>query len=106
MPVTTAHGEGRAEFADEAALVACDSSGHVALRYISNAGAVTQQFPANPNGSPQGITAVTNADGRHTIMMPHPERVYRAVQHSWRPDGWQEDGPWMRLFRNARHWLG
>lgn len=106
MPITMAHGEGRAEFVDVAALSTCDSSGLVALRYVDNAGAVTEQFPANPNGSPRGITAVTNADGRHTVMMPHPERVFRAVQHSWRPDGWQEDGPWMRLFRNARHWLG
>ncbi|HQQ62512.1 MAG TPA: phosphoribosylformylglycinamidine synthase [Pseudomonadales bacterium] len=105
MPITTAHGEGRAEFASAAALQTLDSSGLVALRYIDNGQRVTEQFPANPNGSPQGITAVTSRDGRHTIMMPHPERVYRAVQHSWRPDGWQEDGPWLRLFRNARAWI-
>ncbi len=105
MPITTAHGEGRAEFVDDAALSAFDASGQVAMRYIDNRGSVTEQFPANPNGSPRGITAVTNSDGRHTIMMPHPERVFRAVQHSWRPDGWQEDGPWLRLFRNARSWV-
>jgi phosphoribosylformylglycinamidine synthase len=105
MPITTAHGEGRAEFVDAAALQRLDASGQVALRYIDNSGSVTEIFPANPNGSPLGITAVTNQDGRHTIMMPHPERVYRAVQHSWQPEGWQEDGPWLRLFRNARAWV-
>jgi phosphoribosylformylglycinamidine synthase len=105
MPIIVAHGEGRAEFADVTALKNLDASGQVALRYIDNSGHVTETFPANPNGSPRGITAVTNSDGRHTIMMPHPERVIRAVQHSWHPDGWQEDGSWLRLFRNARHWL-
>ncbi|MCC7515961.1 MAG: phosphoribosylformylglycinamidine synthase subunit PurQ, partial [Pseudomonadales bacterium] len=105
MPVIVAHGEGRAEMADAVATQALHDSGLVALRYIDNTGQVTETFPANPNGSPQGITAVTNHDGRHTIMMPHPERVFRAVQHSWKPDGWQEDGPWLRLFRNARAWL-
>jgi phosphoribosylformylglycinamidine synthase len=105
MPITTAHGEGRAEFADNHALQILDASGQVAMRYIDNSGNVTEKFPANPNGSPLGITAVTNDDGRHTIMMPHPERVFRSVQHSWRPDGWQEEGPWLRLFRNARLWL-
>ena len=63
-------------------------------------------YPFNPNGAPLGIAGVTSADGRATIMMPHPERVFRAVQHSWHPDHWQEDGPWMRLFRNARVWAG
>ena len=105
MPITTAHGEGRAEFVDNHALQILDASGQVAMRYIDNSGSVTEKFPANPNGSPLGITAVTNDDGRHTIMMPHPERVFRSVQHSWRPDGWQEEGPWLRLFRNARLWL-
>jgi phosphoribosylformylglycinamidine synthase len=106
LPITTAHGEGRAEFVNDVALSAFDGAGQVAMRYVDNAGRVTETFPANPNGSPRGITAVTNHDGRHTIMMPHPERVFRAVQHSWRPAGWQEDGPWLRLFRNARYWLG
>ncbi len=106
MPVATAHGEGRAEFPDNKSLAQFDAAGQVALRYIDNSGGVTEHFPANPNGSPLGITGVTNQDGRHTLMMPHPERVFRSVQHSWRPDGWQEEGPWMRLFRNARHWIG
>jgi len=78
----------------------------VALRYVDNRGRVTTRYPYNPNGSEAGITGVTTRDGRVTIMMPHPERVFRAVQYSWRPDEWQEDGPWMRMFRNARRWLG
>lgn len=106
MPIIVAHGEGRAEFADVTALKDLDSSGQVAMRYIDNYGHMTENFPANPNGSPLGITAITNDDGRHTIMMPHPERVIRAVQHSWHPDGWQDNGSWMRLFSNARYWLG
>ncbi|MEZ5493901.1 MAG: phosphoribosylformylglycinamidine synthase [Pseudomonadales bacterium] len=105
MPIIVAHGEGRAEFEDVTALKNLDGSGQVALRYIDNYGHVTETFPANPNGSPRGITAVTNSDGRHTIMMPHPERVIRAVQHSWHPDAWQENGSWLRLFSNARAWI-
>ncbi|MDH5265146.1 MAG: phosphoribosylformylglycinamidine synthase subunit PurQ, partial [Betaproteobacteria bacterium] len=69
-------------------------------------GRVTETYPYNPNGSPAGITAVTTPDGRFTIMMPHPERVFRTVLMSWHPDGWGEDSPWMRMFRNARAWLG
>ena len=68
-------------------------------------GAVADRYPANPNGSPRGITGLTTPDGRATILMPHPERVFRSVQHSWRPRGWNEDAPWMRLFRNARLWV-
>lgn len=102
LPVAVAHGEGRAEFADDAALSSCDSSGMVAMRYLDNNLAVTEQYPANPNGSPRGITSVTSQDGRATIMMPHPERVFRAVTNSWHPDDWSEDGAWLRLFRNAR----
>ncbi|MBU2884668.1 phosphoribosylformylglycinamidine synthase [Gilvimarinus agarilyticus] len=102
LPVAVAHGEGRAEFADNAAMSGCDTSGKVAMRYLDNSLAVTEQYPANPNGSPLGITSVTSDDGRATIMMPHPERVFRAVTNSWRPDDWQEDGAWLRLFRNAR----
>jgi len=105
MPIIVAHGEGRAEFEDVTALKNLDGSGQVALRYIDNYGHVSETFPANPNGSPRGITAVTNRDGRHTIMMPHPERVIRAVQHSWHPDAWQENGSWLRLFSNARAWI-
>ena len=102
LPIVVAHGEGRAVFDSAAQQKRVLTS----LRYINNAGRPTEQFPANPNGSPGGITGVTTADGRFTIMMPHPERVFRAIQHSWRPDAWQEDGPWLRLFRNARRWVG
>ncbi|GIZ11172.1 phosphoribosylformylglycinamidine synthase [Pseudomonas sp. NCCP-436] len=105
MPIAIAHGEGHAEFESEEALLQADLSGTVALRYVDNHGKVTETYPANPNGSPRGITGLTSRDGRVTIMMPHPERVFRAVQNSWRPDEWQEDGGWMRMFRNARVWV-
>ena len=103
LPIVVAHGEGRAEFGDDAQLAKARSQ--VALRYIENHGEVASRYPANPNGSPEGITGLTSEDGRVTIMMPHPERVVRAVQNSWRPEGWYEDAPWRRLFRNARRWL-
>lgn len=106
LPIAIAHGEGHAEFESEEALLESDLSGCVALRFVDNAGKVTESYPANPNGSPRGITGLTNRDGRVTIMMPHPERVFRAVQNSWRPDDWQEDAGWMRMFRNARVWVG
>ena len=105
MPIAVAHGEGRVEFADTGSAGNLSQSGRVALRYVDNRGQVTERYPYNPNGSPQGITGVTSEDGRVTIMMPHPERVFRAMQFSWRPEGWQEDGPWMRMFRNARRWF-
>ena len=104
MPIAVSHGEGQAEFASEDMLKAAGE--HVALRYVDNYGNQTMQYPANPNGSPQGITGLTSADGRSTIMMPHPERVFRAVANSWCPDDWQEDGAWMRIFRNARKFVG
>ena len=78
----------------------------VALRFVDNRGQPTEAYPPNPNGSPQGITGLTTPDGRFTIMMPHPERVFRTVQMSWHPAEWGEDSPWMRMFRNARTWLG
>ncbi len=105
LPIAIAHGEGHAEFESEEALLEADLSGTVALRYIDNHGKVTERYPANPGGSPRGITGLTTRDGRVTIMMPHPERVFRAVTNSWRPDEWQEDGGWMRMFRNARVWV-
>ncbi len=101
LAVATAHGEGRAVFADGAA----QAKALVALRFVDNRGAATEAYPANPNGSPAGITGLTTADGRFTILMPHPERVFRSVQQSWHPDGWGEDSPWMRMFRNARAWV-
>jgi len=104
MPVAIAHGEGRAEFAVDPAVAL--EAGAVALSYVDNYGELTTEFPANPNGSPFGITGLTTTDGRFTIMMPHPERCFRAVQNSWHPDDWAEYGAWMRLFRNARVWVG
>ncbi|WP_314407028.1 phosphoribosylformylglycinamidine synthase [Pseudomonas kuykendallii] len=105
MPIAIAHGEGHAEFESEEALLEADLSGCVSMRFVDNHGKVTERYPANPNGSPRGITGLTSRDGRVTILMPHPERVFRAVQNSWRPDDWQEDGGWLRLFRNARVWV-
>lgn len=105
MPIAIAHGEGHAEFENEEALLEADLSGCVAMRFIDNHGKVTETYPANPNGSPRGITGLTSRDGRVTIMMPHPERVFRAVQNSWKPDDWQEDAGWLRMFRNARVWV-
>ncbi len=101
LPVAVAHGEGRAEFS-AGQLSQCDTSGLVSLRYLDNHLSVTERYPANPNGSPKGITGVTSRDGRVTIMMPHPERVFRSVTNSWHPDSWGDDGPWLRMFRNAR----
>jgi phosphoribosylformylglycinamidine synthase len=106
MPIAVSHGEGRAEFANPQQQSQLEQSGQVPLRYIDNWGEVAEQYPANPNGSPKGITAVTSDDGRVTAMMPHPERVFRTVANSWHPDEWGEDSPWMRMFRNARKHLG
>jgi len=106
MPIAVAHGEGLAEFANPGDLAACGDQQLLSLRFVDNRGRATERYPANPNGSPQGVTGITNADGRVTLLMPHPERVYRTVQNSWHPDGWGEDSPWMRIFRNARVWVG
>jgi len=105
LPVAVAHGEGRVEWRTAQSTVALAGSGLVSLRYIDHYGRPAENYPANPNGSPAGMTGFTTPDGRFTIMMPHPERVFRSVQHSWHPDDWGEDGPWLRLFRNARKWL-
>jgi phosphoribosylformylglycinamidine synthase len=99
LPVVVSHGEGRAVFH-------ASSCPEVALRYVDHRGAPATTYPYNPNGSPEGITGVTTPDGRFTIMMPHPERVFRSVQMSWHPDGLGEDSPWMTMFRNARRWVG
>ncbi len=102
LPVVTAHGEGRAVFESP------DQAGRaiIAARFVDNRGCPTDTYPLNPNGSPGGITALTTPDGRFTIVMPHPERVFRSVQLSWHPDDWGEDSPWMRAFRNARVVIG
>jgi phosphoribosylformylglycinamidine synthase len=104
LPITVAHGEGFAAFDSNQQLSSALS--YVALRFVDHQGIPTSQYPFNPNGSPQGITGLTSTDGRFTILMPHPERVFRTVQHSWHPDTWSEDSPWMRMFRNARKWVG
>ncbi|WP_394172544.1 phosphoribosylformylglycinamidine synthase [Thalassotalea litorea] len=106
MPIAVSHGEGRAEFSSEEAIANANDSGTVAMRYVDNYGQVTETYPSNPNGSPDGITSLTTTDGRVTIMMPHPERVFRTVANSWHPDDWQEDSPWVRMFRNARKFVG
>ncbi|MEZ9329888.1 phosphoribosylformylglycinamidine synthase [Vibrio breoganii] len=106
MPIAVSHGEGRVEVKDSAHLNAIENSGTVALRYVDNNGNATQQYPNNPNGSPNAITGLTTADGRVTIMMPHPERVFRTVANSWAPESWGEDSAWMRMFRNVRKNIG
>ena len=106
MPIAVSHGEGRTEFVSDEAIDAANDSGTVSMRYVNNYGDVTETYPANPNGSPDGITALTTTDGRVTIMMPHPERVFRTVANSWHPDSWGEDSPWVRMFRNARKFIG
>ncbi|MDX1251837.1 MAG: phosphoribosylformylglycinamidine synthase [Gammaproteobacteria bacterium] len=105
LPITVAHGEGRAEFRDGNSAQQTLDLSLAALRYVDNYGRPTEAYPANPNGSPLGITGLTTPDGRFTIMMPHPERVFRTVQNSWHPDAWSEEGAWLRLFRNAREWV-
>ncbi|KZX82827.1 phosphoribosylformylglycinamidine synthase [Oleiphilus sp. HI0009] len=105
IPVAVAHGEGRAEFSNDNALASLQAQSQVALRYVDNYGSATEAYPFNPNGSPEGITGLSSSDGRVTIMMPHPERVYRTLQNSWHPQGWGENAPWLRLFQNAREFF-
>lgn len=106
LPIVVSHGEGRAVFASAAQ----QANALVAMRHIDNRGQPTEVYPCNPNGSPEGATGFTTADGRFSIMMPHPERVFRSVQMSWHPADWEargwEDSPWLRMFRNARRWVG
>ena len=105
LPVVIAHGEGRAKYNEYESAEDLLEEKIVALRFVNNHGLVTEKYPANPNGSPLGVTGLTNKDGRFTIMMPHPERVFRTVQHSWHPQEWGEHSPWIRMFRNARLWV-
>ncbi len=105
MPIAVAHGEGLAEFKHDDQVERLAESAQIALKYVNSQGKPTVRYPYNPNGSVQGITGLTSSDGRVTIMMPHPERVFRTVQHSWSPGEWKEDGPWLRMFRNARVWV-
>lgn len=106
MPIAVAHGEGRAEFAKDLDPYSLAGREVLCMRYVDHDGMPTEHYPLNPNGSPLGVTGLCNEDGRFTIMMPHPERVFRTVQMSWHPDEWGEDSPWMRMFRNARVWVG
>lgn len=101
-PIAVSHGEGFADFSQQGDI----NKAIVAMRYVDNHGKPTEIYPYNPNGSPAGITSVTTPDGRFTVLMPHAERVFRSVQQSWCPDEWGEDSPWMRMFRNARVWMG
>jgi len=98
LAIATSHGEGRAVFDNDVDR----SAVQVALRYVDNYGAVAERYPANPNGSAAGVCGLASDDGRVTIMMPHPERVVRTMQNSWHPPEWGDDGPWLRMFRNAR----
>jgi phosphoribosylformylglycinamidine synthase len=106
MPIAVSHGEGRVEVRDADHLSAIQNSGTVAVRFVDHYGVATERYPFNPNGSPEGITGLTTKDGRVTIMMPHPERVMRTVANSWHPDEWGENSPWLRMFRNARVFIG
>ena len=108
LPIAVAHGEGRAEFRDDdhAERFWSEAATDVCLQYVDNHHQVTERYPANPNGAPRGLAGLTAADGRVLVMMPHPERVFRAVANSWRDPAWGEDGPWLRLFRNARVAVG
>jgi phosphoribosylformylglycinamidine synthase len=103
VPIVVAHGEGRVEPRGSVSELA--AAGIVAMRYVDHHGRVTTHYPENPNGSPEGITAVSTLDGRATILMPHPERMVRTVQYSWHPPHWSGPGPWARLFQNARAWV-
>ena len=101
LPVAVAHGEGKIQLADHT-LDSLQRANLVAMQYVDSQGQVTEKYPLNPNGSVDGITAVTNDDGRFTIMMPHPERLFRTVQYSWHPDIQADNGPWLKMFENAR----
>ncbi len=106
LPIAVAHGEGRAEFVDAGDLAALTNQNAIALQFVDNRHDVADAYPANPNGAVNGIAGIVNVGGRVLAVMPHPERVFRSVNNSWHPDEWGEDGPWVRLFRNARVALG
>jgi phosphoribosylformylglycinamidine synthase len=105
MPIAVAHGEGFAEFSSQSDVNSVVANQLVTMRFVDHAGMPTEIYPFNPNGSVNGITGLTTQDGRFSIMMPHPERVFRTVQNSWHPDSWDEDGAWIRMFRNARKFI-
>lgn len=104
LPVPVAHGEGRAVFGSPADKQAAIKQNLISMQYVDNYGNATEAYPANPNGSEQGITSLTTTDGRATVFMPHPERAFQSRQLSWHPPDWGEDSPWMQIFHNARAW--
>jgi phosphoribosylformylglycinamidine synthase len=106
LPIITSHGEGKAVWTTDQLQQQANDQKLIALRYIDNQAQATEAYPYNPNGSPAGSTALTSHDGRATIMMPHPERMFRTTQFSWHPEEWQENSPWLQLFLNAREWVG
>ena len=107
LPIAVAHGEGRIEFQNDADFASARAQNQLCLRCVDNHGNPADRYPLNPNGSPAGLTSLASTDGRATIMMPHPERVFRNVQLSWRPGAWRgEEGPWLKLFQNARAFAG
>lgn len=106
LPIVAAHGEGQVQFDDENDLNALAQNRQIAMRFVDNHGEPTERYPFNPNGSVGGVTALTSLDGRVTVMMPHPERVFRALTCSWRDPRWDDTSPWMRLFESARAWVG
>jgi len=106
LPIAVAHGEGQAEFDSGSSAASLIARRLVTLQYVDNRERPTEKYPFNPNGSALGLAGLCSADGRVTSLMPHPERVFRSVQNSWSPKEWSEDGGWMRVFRNARVFLG
>ena len=105
LPIAVAHGEGRPEFSSPQELKELAENQQITVRFVDHSGKIAEKYPANPNGAPEGVTGLCSEDGRVTIMMPHPERVFRNVQNSWQPAEWGDDGAWLRMFRNARSWL-
>ncbi|MGI9028033.1 MAG: phosphoribosylformylglycinamidine synthase subunit PurQ, partial [Candidatus Saccharimonadales bacterium] len=105
IPIVVSHGEGRAVFNDAKSSQQALQSNLAPLQYVDNYGNVTEAYPFNPNGSPAGITSLTSVDGRSTILMPHPERGFLTQQYSWHPSAWDDNGPWLKLFQNARQWV-
>ncbi len=104
MPIVVAHGEGRVETRDHSAAELLEQQ-LACLRYVDSRGVASETYPVNPNGSALGLNGFSSEDGRFTIMMPHPERIFRSVQNSWAAPDWGEYSPWMRMFRNARRWI-
>ena len=106
LPIVTSHGEGRAQFYDHSDHLALSENQQTCIRYVDNFKNPASLYPANPNGSEGGLASLCSVDGRVSIVMPHPERVLRSIQYSWCPPEWGEYGPWLKMFQNARDWIG